>query len=1110
MQQNAIGFWTSSFTYSNDLVSTFTDQRGLTVTNTWDNLQRLTSRTYPDGTYISNQYTWLDLTAAKDRLGNWTYYGYDQLRRNIAVTNALGKYELFSYCSCGALESVQDALGNITRYYYDNQSRLTNVLYPDSYTLNNAYNLVGQLTNVTDGAGISISNWFNNQGLLVASSNGFGRVTARSYDVLDRATNTVDANGVSLSTSYDNLNRVATRTYPDGGDELFGYSAFGLIAYTNQLANVTYYAYDAARRKIAETNALAQITQYGYSPASDLISLTDAKSNVTRWGYDVYGRVTNKVDATTTTILTYQYDADNRLTNRWSLAKSNTVYAYDAVGNLTNVTYYHTNHALSFSYDAMNRMTSMSDGIGTTTFTYTPAGQLASETGPWASDTVAYTYSDRLRTKLDLQQPNASDWIQTYSYDLAARMYAIVSPAGTFTYAYSPGLAGTTSASWLTAKIALPNGAFITNTYDNNGRMLGTWLYNSGATALDSSVYTYNVGNQRTNVTRTGENTAAYTYDAIGQVIGDQAYEVSGGAARMNEQLHYGFDAAGNLSYRTNNALIENFQVNTLNELTTNTNGGRLTVVGTTTSPATKVAVNGTNAQLYGDATFAATNMPLTTSYTAVASDSLGRWATNVVGLSIATNNAAFQYDGNGNLTSDGLRSFVYDDENQLIQVCMTNQWLSQFAYDGKMRRRIRQEFAMRRSGWAQTNEVYYVYDGNVVVQERTVNNLPTTTYTRGQDLSGSLQGAGGIGGLLSMTLNTELGPSSSNSMYYHSDGNGNVTMLINPSQYIVAKYLYDAFGNILSKSGLLADPNLYRFSSKEAHPNSGLVYYLYRYYDPHLQRWLNRDPIGEIGGINLYGFARGNLISVIDPFGLCWRDHLTWLTAPLAWAADQINNFGNMAVGVAEQTVGASLSFAGDMANSWGAYSVGSALSGVGDYFAGTGQSDAGTQNFLGNQGFYDPSGTTATTADAALAAATIVLTGIPEAAEGTGTAARFIVSDSGQVLDTSAITIPGPVNSAFGKIDYLLGNVTTGDSAALSAGKGGFFSGVMGYDQTTLGPALQNQLIDNFGSATINGNRISVVGPMSGPSGTTANVLSAWQVTPSGSVSFITAFPK
>jgi RHS repeat-associated protein len=178
----------------------------------------------------------------------------------------------------------------------------------------------------------------------------------------------------------------------------------------------------------------------------------------------------------------------------------------------------------------------------------------------------------------------------------------------------------------------------------------------------------------------------------------------------------------------------------------------------------------------------------------------------------------------------------------------VANQWFSQFAYDGKMRRRIRQEFTWQSSGWVQTNEVYYVYDGNVVIQERNVNSLPTTTYTRGLDLGASLQSAGGIGGLLSMTLNTAPGSSSSNSMFYHSDGNGNVTMLVNQSQYIVAKYLYDAFGNVLSAAGSLAQQNLYRFSSKEAHLNSGLIYYLYRYYDPNLQRWPNRDPLGEQG----------------------------------------------------------------------------------------------------------------------------------------------------------------------------------------------------------------------------------------------------------------------
>jgi RHS repeat-associated protein len=346
------------------------------------------------------------------------------------------------------------------------------------------------------------------------------------------------------------------------------------------------------------------------------------------------------------------------------------------------------------------------------------------------------------------------------------------------------------------------------------------------------------------------------------------------------------------LSYRTNNALVENFRVNAVNELTTNTKGGTLTVMGTTTSTNTGVTVNGNSASNYGDATFAATNLPLTTAYTAIASDSYGRHSTNTVTVSLSTN-VTFQYDGNGNLTNDGLRSFTYDDENQLIQVLVSNQWMSQFSYDGKMRRRIRQEFTWQSGVWVQTNEIYYVYDGNLVIQERDVNNLPTVTYTRGKDLSGGLEGAGGIGGLLARTSQASADVPLAGQSFYHCDGNGNVTMLISTNQQVLAKYLYDAFGNIISKSGLLADANVYRFSSKEAHPNSGLVYYLYRYYDPNLQRWPNRDPLGEKGfevlrslhtitppffrmppsemlyDSTLYQFAANSPVSVADPLGL-------------------------------------------------------------------------------------------------------------------------------------------------------------------------------------------------------------------------------------------------
>src|SRR5438876_750926 len=153
--------------------------------------------------------------------------------------------------------------------------------------------------------------------------------------------------------------------------------------------------------------------------------------------------------------------------------------------------------------------------------------------------------------------------------------------------------------------------------------------------------------------------------------------------------------------------------------------------------------------------------------------------------------------------------------------------------------------FAMNlRSGsWVQTNEVRYIYDGMLVIQERDANNLPTVTYTRGRDLSGSLEGAGGIGGLLSRT---DL--ANGQTAYFHADANGNVTAMVNPQQVVVAKYIYDPFGNTLSKAGLLADANTYRFSSKDYHANSGLYYYGYRFYDPNLQRWLNRDPLGDIG----------------------------------------------------------------------------------------------------------------------------------------------------------------------------------------------------------------------------------------------------------------------
>ena len=228
-------------------------------------------------------------------------------------------------------------------------------------------------------------------------------------------------------------------------------------------------------------------------------------------------------------------------------------------------------------------------------------------------------------------------------------------------------------------------------------------------------------------------------------------------------------------------------------------------------------------------------------------------------------------YDSNGNLVSrTGGYSYTYDDENQLTSLSFGTSYRSDFGYDGQGRLRKRTDYTWTGSSWTSAGGAEYLYDGMRVIQERNASNVPLVSYTRGNDLSGSLEGAGGIGGLLGRSH----GYASTNGNwythnFYHADGNGNITYLVNSSQALAASYRYDPFGNTTASSGTLATANVYRFSSKEIHVNSGLYYYGYRWYAPSLQRWVNRDPIGEKGGVNLYEVFENDPIASVDAFGL-------------------------------------------------------------------------------------------------------------------------------------------------------------------------------------------------------------------------------------------------
>ena len=144
-----------------------------------------------------------------------------------------------------------------------------------------------------------------------------------------------------------------------------------------------------------------------------------------------------------------------------------------------------------------------------------PGGLLASEDGPWSSDTVSLTYANRLRTGLTLLQPT-STWTNRFTWDAAVRLASVVSPAGTFTYNYNVGQS--VSPASLVQSLSLPGGNYITNIYDPLARLAGTWLKKSDNTILDSATYGYNAGNQRTWFTNAAGTYVGFAYDNIGQL----------------------------------------------------------------------------------------------------------------------------------------------------------------------------------------------------------------------------------------------------------------------------------------------------------------------------------------------------------------------------------------------------------------------------------------------------------------------------------------------------------------------------------------------------------------------------------------------------------------
>jgi len=154
-----------------------------------------------------------------------------------------------------------------------------------------------------------------------------------------------------------------------------------------------------------------------------------------------------------------------------------------------------------------------------------------------------------------------------------------------------------------------------------------------------------------------------------------------------------------------------------------------------------------------------------------------------------------------------------------------------------------------------------FVYDGWNLIKETVTGDTNGTYYVWGLDLSQSMQGAGGIGGLVCRVSGTAV-------HHYTYDANGNVGQLVDEDGAIVARYEYDPFGNEIRAEGDDAQNNPFRFSTKYLDAETGLYYYGFRYYSAEIGRWISRDPIGEDGGLNLMAFVQNNPANGVDSLG--------------------------------------------------------------------------------------------------------------------------------------------------------------------------------------------------------------------------------------------------
>jgi YD repeat-containing protein len=388
----------------------------------------------------------IDVTGVKQKTSATGYstlatMAYNSQHLPLTSTDAAGQTTTYTYNSAGQPLTSTDALGHATTFNYDGQGYLTSIV------------------NANDKTQASFT------------YDGDGRIGTRT-----------DSEGYTVAYQYDAMDRPTLETYPDGTTRQYSYNRLDLASVTDRQGRTTGYGYDANRQLTQIIDPLQHKTTFAYYENGTRKSLTDPNGNTTSWNIDLESRVTAKVYADGKgTTNTYETTTSRIKSVKDALTQVKQ-YSYTIDNQLAGITYanaVNTTPNVSWAYDPyFVRPVSMTDGSGTTNYTYQSIGslgalQLTQEAGPYNNDTIGYQYDalGRLATRTVAGSP------ETFSYDTLNRLSTQGNALGTFDLGYL-GQTGQ-----LTSQQARGSVVGTSWTYDSNenDRRLKA-ITNSGAT----------------------------------------------------------------------------------------------------------------------------------------------------------------------------------------------------------------------------------------------------------------------------------------------------------------------------------------------------------------------------------------------------------------------------------------------------------------------------------------------------------------------------------------------------------------------------------------------------------------------------------------------------